>query len=78
MRERLFRGKRKDKGTPDKPHLTPKGIAVLAAIEAELLPRVEGGWDNTKFDKFWELYEAEFNKNFIIVRKEKEKEPLWK
>ena len=71
MRERLFRGKKKEKGNTNKPFLTPKGIAVLAAIEAELLPRVEGGWDNTKFDKFWEQYEAEFNKNFIIVQRQK-------
>ena len=49
--------------------LTPKGIAILAAIEADLLPKVKGGWDDTKFNKFWELYETEFNKNYIIVKR---------
>ena len=56
-----------------KPFLTPKGIAILAAIEADLLPKVKGGWDDTKFNKFWKLYETEFDENFIIVQKPKQK-----
>lgn len=40
-----------------KPILTPKGIATLSAIEAGLLPKVDGGWDNSLFNRFWSLYE---------------------
>lgn len=38
-------------------YLTDKGIAIIAAIESGLLPEVEGGWDDTAFQKFWSLYE---------------------
>lgn len=37
--------------------LTNKGIAMVAAVESGLLQRVKGGWDDTKFNKFWERYE---------------------
>lgn len=36
--------------------LTEKGIATVAAIESGLLPKVDGGWDNTAFLRFWELF----------------------
>lgn len=38
-------------------YLTNKGVAIVAAIESGLLPKVEGGWDDTAFQKFWSLYE---------------------
>lgn len=34
--------------------LTPKGIAVLSAVDAGMLPRAENGWDTSQFDAFWE------------------------
>lgn len=51
------------------PFLTPKGIAILAAIEADLLPKVKGGWDDTKFNKFWELFSKELESNFIVIKR---------
>lgn len=38
-------------------YLTDKGLAVTAAVESGLLPRVDGGWDDTKFNEFWQRYE---------------------
>jgi hypothetical protein len=36
---------------------SPKGIALIAMVEAELLPKIEKdgeeGWDTTKFEVFW-------------------------
>mgnify|MGYP005772437537 CR=1 FL=1 len=40
-----------------KPILTPKGIATICAIDSGLLPKVDGGWDDTAFNKFWEQFE---------------------
>lgn len=36
--------------------ITDKGAAVLAAIDAGLIPETEGGYDIGAFEKFWELY----------------------
>lgn len=36
--------------------ITDKGAAVLAAIDAGLIPKTEGGHDIEAFEKFWELY----------------------
>lgn len=41
----------------NKYQITPKGIAIMAAIESELLPEIEGGWDDSKFNIFWEKFE---------------------
>ena len=38
-------------------NLTPKGIATMCAIESGLLPKVDGGWDDSHFNEFWELFE---------------------
>lgn len=38
--------------------ITDKGLAVIAAIESGLMPEVEGGWDDTKFNEFWEKYQS--------------------
>lgn len=44
-----------EKNAP-KGHLTRKGVALIAAIESGLLTEVDGGWDDKKFQKFWEMY----------------------
>lgn len=36
--------------------LTPKGCAMLAAIDAGFLPKVEGGRGDELFNRFWEIY----------------------
>lgn len=35
---------------------TDKGCALLAAIDAGLIPKTEGGRDVETFEKFWEIY----------------------
>ena len=40
-----------------KPCLTPKGIAFIAWINCGLAPEVDGGYDDTAFQKFWAEYE---------------------
>ena len=37
--------------------ITRKALALGAAIDSGLLPKIEDGWDDTKFNKFWEMYE---------------------
>lgn len=52
-----------------KPSVTPKGIAIIAAIESGLLPEVEGGWDDTAFQIFWERFNILlFENEFAIMR----------
>lgn len=36
--------------------ITPKGIAVIDAIDAGLLPETEDGWDDSAFEVFWEKF----------------------
>lgn len=38
------------------PFATEKGIAVVAAIESGLMPEVKGGWDDTAFNEFWDMF----------------------
>ena len=33
-----------------------KGCALLAAIDAGIIPETESGYDTARFDKFWSLY----------------------
>lgn len=33
--------------------LNLKGCALLAAIDAGLLPKIDGGWDDQAFEQFW-------------------------
>lgn len=40
-----------------KPKVTPKGMAIVAAIESGLLPEMEDGWDDTVFQLFWDRFE---------------------
>lgn len=50
--------------------LTPKGIAAICAVENNLLPKVEGGWDDTNFEKFWEAFEQSLTEEgYVIVLK---------
>ncbi len=42
--------------------LNPKWCALMAAIEAGLLPKIDDEtWDNKPFEKFWELFTAGLN-----------------
>lgn len=50
-------------------NLTLKGFALLAARESGLIPKVKGGWDDTKFNKFWELFGKELESHFIVIRR---------
>ena len=54
-------------------YLTLKGIATIAAIESGLLKKVEGGWDNEKFNIFWEKVEQEMTENYLQILSDKEK-----
>ena len=38
--------------------LTTKGIAYYLACKHGLCPKIEGGYDTAKFDKFWNEFEA--------------------
>lgn len=38
------------------PFVTDKGTALLAAIDAGLLPETEDGHDTGAFEKFWDIY----------------------
>lgn len=49
------------------PTNTLKGRAVVAAIDAGLLPKIDGGWNDTGFIRFWELFEP-------VLQKEIDKE----
>jgi len=53
----------------NKLRLTEKGYAIIVAIESGLLPRVEGGWDDTVFNKFWDKYSADLIKRVPKVKK---------
>lgn len=39
--------------------LTPRGLAVVLAIQAGIIPKCEGGYDTAAFDRFWDRYELE-------------------
>ena len=36
--------------------LTPKGEALRCAIKSGLIPKVNGVYDGTAFEKFWDMY----------------------
>lgn len=44
--------------------VTDKGIALLAAIEAGLIPKTEDKYDTEPFEKFWEIYSEKSLRNF--------------
>lgn len=44
--------------------VTDKGVALLAAIEAGLVPQAEDGYDIEPFEKFWEIYSEKSLRNF--------------
>lgn len=39
--------------------LTPRGLAVVLAIQEGVIPRCEGGYDTAAFERFWDRYESE-------------------
>lgn len=39
-------------------NMTPKGCAVVAAVDAGMIPEVEGGYNLKQFEAFWK----EFNR----------------
>lgn len=43
-------------------HISLKGEAALAAIDAGLLPRTDNGWRMAEFDRFWKLFEPDLCK----------------
>ena len=47
-----------------------KGCALLAAIDAGLIPETEAGYDTAKFEKFWTLYIT----NLVRVHKSQPKQ----
>ena len=42
--------------------ISDKGIAILAAIESELISKSEDGTDTRQFEKFWSLYQEKLSK----------------
>lgn len=51
-----------DGTAPKKISITLKGRAVIAAVEAGFLPKVDGGWDIEGFLRFWEAFEPDLRK----------------
>lgn len=49
--------KKKALDKQSEPILTPKGIAIIAWINCGLAPKVEGGYDDETFERFWAEYE---------------------
>ena len=54
--------------------LTIKGRALLAAIDAGLLPKVPDGWDDEPFQRFWQLFCKELGYDPDERRKESAQE----
>ena len=50
-----------------RPILTPKGIAIMCAIDSGLLPEVVGGWDDSLFNIFWEKFEQAMDKQGYLI-----------
>lgn len=44
--------------------VTDKGAALLAAIEAGLIPETDDGHDIEAFEEFWEIYSEKSLRNF--------------
>lgn len=54
--------------------LTPKGLAITAAIESGLLLEVKGGWEDSKFNAFWSKFEKLLrNNNYLIFKVSKDR-----
>ena len=48
--------------------LNPKAIAILSAIDAELVPETEEGFDDTQFQAFWVSFERRLSEHGIWHR----------
>ena len=46
--------------------ISEKGVAIWSAIKSGLMPEVEGGWDDSKFNAFWDMFISE--RNYILPR----------
>lgn len=46
---------------------TLKGIAITAAIESGLLPKVDGGWDDSNFKVFWDKFEKALKEQGYLI-----------
>ena len=42
--------------------ITPKGLAVISAVQNGLAPAVEGGYDTDNFERFWKQLEEDLLK----------------
>ena len=45
--------------------VTEKGIALLSAIEAGLLPEMRDSFDDTRFQRFWNLYQSRLSERRV-------------
>lgn len=45
--------------------ITEKGIALLSAIDAGLLPEMGDDWDDTRFNRFWDLYQSRLSERRV-------------
>ena len=43
--------------------ISDKGIALLAAIDCDLIPKTETGFDTENFERFWSLYHENLAKH---------------
>lgn len=58
----------KKRKTPEgvgKLQLTTKGIAFYLAMKHGVCPKIDGGYDTTKFEKFWDEFEPHLLGNTI-------------
>ena len=51
---------------PTYAYMTPKGLALAAAIRAGLVPKVPGGYDFDSFERFWEDFSQRAEVRIIV------------
>ena len=51
--------------------LNPKAIAILSAIDAELVPETEEGFDDTQFQAFWVSFERRLSEHGMKIVKDR-------
>lgn len=61
------KGRVEEQQTSKRPILTPKGIAIMCAIDSRLLPEVVGGWDDSLFNIFWDQFEQSMEKHGYLI-----------
>ncbi len=50
--------------------LTPKGMAIMAAIQAGLLPDPNDDQAFARFERFWSLFESKLSQNGLQIGKD--------